>query len=76
MTKLTEMEAAMASFSNRFHILEKLTDTKEGNHQLKSALQEKDREIYNIRERMNEQEQYTRSWCVRTARAEHEATSK
>jgi hypothetical protein len=64
--KLTEMAAARASMNNKFDRLEKLwTDTREENRQLKSALQEKDREISNIRERMNEQEQYTRSWCVR-----------
>jgi hypothetical protein len=64
--KLTEMAATIASFSSRFDKLEKLwSDTKEENRQLKSALQEKEREICNIRERMNDQEQYTRSWCVR-----------
>jgi hypothetical protein len=40
-------------------------ETKEENRILKEALQEKEREICNIRERLNEQEQYTRSWCVR-----------
>jgi hypothetical protein len=32
---------------------------------LKEALQEKDREVTNIRERLNEQEQYSRSWSIR-----------
>jgi hypothetical protein len=41
------------------------SDTKEANRQLQNALQEKGREICNIRERMNEQEQYTCSWSIR-----------
>jgi 5-formyltetrahydrofolate cyclo-ligase len=53
-------------YSNRFDKLERMwSDTKEANRQLQNALQEKDREINNIRERLNEQEQYTRSWSIR-----------
>jgi hypothetical protein len=65
-SKLAEMSTTLASFNNRFDKLEKLwSDAKAENRVLKEALQEKEREITNIRERMNEQEQYTRSWCVR-----------
>jgi septal ring factor EnvC (AmiA/AmiB activator) len=64
--QMKEMAATMASLSNRFDKLERMwSDTKEANRQLQNALQEKDREINNIRERMNEQEQYTRSWSIR-----------
>jgi hypothetical protein len=65
-TKLAELSNTLASFGSRFDKLEKLwTDAKAENRMLKDALQEKEREIVNIRERLNEQEQYTRSWCVR-----------
>jgi hypothetical protein len=64
--QMKEMAATMASLSNRFDKLERMwSDTKEANRQLQNALQEKDREITNIRERLNEQEQYTRSWSIR-----------
>jgi hypothetical protein len=64
--KLTELTNTLASFSSRFDRLEKLwTEAKSENKILREALQEKEREIMNIRERMNDQEQYTRSWCIR-----------
>jgi hypothetical protein len=64
--KIAELTTTLASFGTRFDKLEKLwTDAKSENRMLKDALQEKEREITNIRERLNDQEQYTRSWCVR-----------
>jgi hypothetical protein len=68
--KLVEVMATVANMDNRidtrFDKLEKLwTDAKAENRALKEALNEKERKIGNIRERLNEQEQYTRSWCVR-----------
>jgi hypothetical protein len=65
-SKLNELSTALVNINSRFDKLEKLwSDSKAENRMLKDALQEKEREIVNIRERMNEQEQYTRSWCVR-----------
>jgi hypothetical protein len=64
--KLLEVAAKVTNIDNKFDMLNKLwKETKEENRILKEALQEKEREICNIRERLNEQEQYTRSWCVR-----------
>jgi hypothetical protein len=63
---VTNIDKKFSNMDSRFDRLEKLwTETKAENKALKDALQEKEREICNIRERLNEQEQYTRSWCVR-----------
>jgi hypothetical protein len=63
---LAEQSKVIARQDSRFDRLEKLWgDAKKENKELQEALQEKEREIVNIRERMNDQEQYTRSWCIR-----------
>jgi hypothetical protein len=64
--KIEELTKIVTGFSSRFDKLEKLwNDTKLENKALKEALQEKERELVNIRERMNDQEQYHRSWSIR-----------
>jgi septal ring factor EnvC (AmiA/AmiB activator) len=63
---LAEQSRLITRQESRFDKLEKLwSETKQENKSLKEALQEKERELINIRERMNDQEQYTRSWCIR-----------
>jgi uncharacterized protein YhaN len=66
LAKIDELTRTISSFGRRFDNLESLwKDTKAENTMLKAALQEKEREIVNVRERMNEHEQYTRSWSIR-----------
>jgi uncharacterized protein YhaN len=66
LAKIDELTRTISSFGRRFDNLESLwKDTKAENNMLKAALQEKEREIVNVRERMNEHEQYTRSWSIR-----------
>jgi hypothetical protein len=63
---LAEQSRLITRQETRFDKLEKLwSETKQENKSLKDALQEKERELINIRERMNDQEQYNRSWSIR-----------
>lgn len=56
----------MASFSNRFDRMEEIMGAlKHENKELKSTLADRDRELFSMRDRLNELEQYGRNWSVR-----------
>jgi hypothetical protein len=64
--KIEELTKIVTGYTSRFDKLEKMwSETQQENKALRVALQEKERELVNIRERMNDQEQYHRSWSIR-----------
>ena len=65
-SKIEQLTSTISAFSSRFDNLEKLlSDTKEENNSLKEHLQAKDQEILDLKEKLNDVEQYQRSWSIR-----------
>ena len=64
--KIDELSLTIATFTTRFDKLEKiLADTKAENTSLKVDLKDKDSEICSLKHKLNEVEQYQRSWSIR-----------
>ena len=61
-----ELSDKIGAHTARFDQLEHLLkQQQQENRELQAALEEKDREVYSIRRRANDQEQYMRSWSIR-----------
>lgn len=64
--RLEELTRTVASFAQRFDTLEGLLkETKQENTVLKQTLEDRDRELFKLRDRLNDLEQYGRGWSVR-----------
>lgn len=61
-----KIEDLLRTFNSRFDNLERMLNavTKE-NQELRATLKDRDEELYRMKERLNEQEQYARNWSVR-----------
>lgn len=74
-----KLEDFIASFNSRFDKLERLlAATTEENKVLRATLADRDKELYSLKERLNEQEQYGRGWSIRVLNVkltEEESTS-
>ena len=65
-SKIEQLSSTISAFSSRFDNLEKLlSDTKKENNSLKECLHSKDQEILDLRQKLNDVEQYQRSWSIR-----------
>jgi hypothetical protein len=71
--KLDELTKTLADYAVRFDRLERLlTDTRQENQELKTlvkeqdkSLQDRDKELDHLKQRLNTQEQYQRAWSIR-----------
>lgn len=64
--QLAELNRVLTSYARRFDKLEgMLKEAKQETAELKKTLDDRDKEIYRLRDKLNELEQYGRGWSVR-----------